>query len=107
MEPCRPCPAASPGDVLERLGVALDRPDLDGLGRLYEAWRAQRGMENFSKRIALLEATDPTETARTPEATFEAFLRHGSSGTCWSTMEAFAALLKAAGFDARTYGGDT
>jgi arylamine N-acetyltransferase len=87
--------------VLERLGLAPPPPTPDGLARLYAAWRERLGMENLSKRLALAQAADPLDAARTPEETFAGFLADATSGTCWTTMEAFVALARALGFDAR------
>ncbi len=98
--------AALAREVLERLELRIEDPDLDALDRLYAAWGSRLGMENLSKRLRLLEAADPLAVAASPETAFESFLEHGTSGTCWPTMEMFVALARALGFDARPRTGE-
>ncbi len=101
-----PLEAALAREVLEHLELRPESPSLEALDRLYEAWAGWLGMENLSKRLRLLTADDPLDIAKPPEATFESFLEHGTSGTCWPTMEMFVALAKALGFDARPRTGE-
>ncbi len=101
-----PLEAALAREVLERIEVRPESPNLEALDRLYDAWSRRLGMENLSKRLRLLTADDPLDVAAPPEAGFESFLEHGTSGTCWPTMEMFVALAQALGFDARPRTGE-
>ena len=88
--------------VLERLGLDGPPPATPGgLDRLYLAWSRTVPFDNVRKRIALASGSpDPLPGAQ-PDDFFEAFLRHGTGGTCWPTSGALHALLVACGFPAR------
>ena len=89
------------GQVVERLGLeAFPPPDFGGLRTLYSMWCRRVPMDNVRKRIHLhhlhtgpLPGDDATEF-------FEAWLRHGTGGTCWSANGALHALLQTLNFDA-------
>ena len=86
--------------VVERLGLeAFPASDFEGLRTLYAAWCRRVPMDNVRKRIHLhhqlagpLPGDDATEF-------FEAWLRHGTGGTCWSANGALHGLLQALGFE--------
>ena len=89
-------------DVLARLG--LDRPpslDLAGLTSLYTAWCRRVPFDNLRKLVALATAKGGPLPGIDPDDFFRAFLAHGTGGTCWPSSEAWLALLRACGFEAR------
>jgi N-hydroxyarylamine O-acetyltransferase len=86
--------------VLERLGVPRPDPDLAGLAAVYAAWCRRVPFDNVRKRIHLA-ADDPAPLpGETPEDFFDAWLLHGTGGTCWGGNGALHALLEAVGFTA-------
>lgn len=93
--------------VLERLGVdARPGTDAPGLARIHEAFCSRVPFDNVLKRIRLAEGGEGTGRASAalpgddPTAFFDAWLRHGTGGTCWAISGAFHALLRALGFPA-------
>lgn len=90
--------------VLARLG--FPRPpaaDLAGLRALYGAWCAAVPFDNVRKMIAL-RSGGALPGSEAPEF-FEAWLEHGTGGTCWPTSHALCALLESCGFAARRVAG--
>lgn len=87
--------------ILARLGLA-QRPDpsLENLRRLYAAWCQRVPFDNARKLIHLHSGNAGPFPGSTPEDFFEAWLRHGTGGTCWSGAGAFQALLQSLGFEA-------
>lgn len=88
--------------VLERLGLTQrPAPTLDGLRDLYVAWC--RGVLNDSvqKRLHLGRNRPGPLPISTPPTFFEAFLNHGTGGTCWSHAIGLYSLLDALGFQVR------
>lgn len=87
--------------VLAKLGLAAaPERSLGGLTALYGAWCQRVPFDNIRKLIHLrrgdagpLPGTDPTDF-------FEAWVRHGTGGTCWAGHTAWHALLDSLGFDA-------
>lgn len=86
--------------ILARLGLsaAPDRTFI-GLSALYGAWCQHVPFDNIRKLIHLrrgdagpLPGTDAVDF-------FEAWLRHGTGGTCWAGHTALHALLESLGFD--------
>lgn len=86
--------------VLAKLGLsAAPQSTLAGLTSLYGAWCRKVPFDNVRKLIHLrrgdagpLPGTDAAEF-------FEAWLRHGTGGTCWSGHTGWHALLVSLGFD--------
>jgi N-hydroxyarylamine O-acetyltransferase len=85
--------------VLARLGVEDPEPDLDGLRAVYRAWCRSVSFDNVLKLIHLSEGADGPLPGSTAEGFFDAWLVHGTGGTCWSGNGALHALLDALGFD--------
>jgi arylamine N-acetyltransferase len=86
--------------VLDRLGIPRPEPDVAGLAGVYGAWCRQVPFDHVRKRIHV-EADDPAPLpGDTPEDFFDAWLRHGTGGTCWAGNGALLALLDALGFAA-------
>jgi N-hydroxyarylamine O-acetyltransferase len=88
--------------ILERLGFsAAPIADLDGLRAVYRAWCEHVPFENVGKVIALRSGTDTPLPGRFALGFFQAWLAHGSGGTCWSTANALHELLVSLGFRSR------
>ena len=88
--------------VVEALGLsALPEPDAAGLRALYGAWCQRVPFDNIRKLVHI-RAQDPAPLPG-DDATdfFDAWLAHGTGGTCWAGNGALCALLEATGFDAR------
>jgi N-hydroxyarylamine O-acetyltransferase len=91
--------------VLERLGLRGTPPlTHEGLDALYAAWCASVPWDNVRKRIAVAAGRRPLAGSAATDF-FEAFLRHGTGGTCWPSSGALHALLASLGFDARRLAG--
>lgn len=92
--------------MVERLGLS-DRVSLDvsGLFEVYAAWCRNVPFDNVRKLIAL--RTGKTGPLPGNDATdfMEAFLAHGTGGTCWSSSNALFELVASFGFDARRIAG--
>ena len=80
-------------------GVERPAPDLDGLRTVYAAWCGAVAFDNVLKLIHLAEARSGPLPGSTAESFFEAWLEHGTGGTCWSGNGALHDLLEALGFD--------
>lgn len=92
-------------DLLERVLLALGlsqrpEPTLDGLARLYTAWCQSIPFDNVRKMIHIRCAAHGPLPGSTAKDFFEAWLKYGTGGTCWSGAGACHALLKALGFNA-------
>jgi N-hydroxyarylamine O-acetyltransferase len=85
--------------VLGKLGVHRPAPDLDGLRAVYAAWCGAVSFDNVCKLIHLAEGRTVPLPGSTADAFFEAWLEHGTGGTCWSGNGALHDLLEALGFD--------
>lgn len=95
-----------PSPLVDRILVKLDLPatlprDLSGLSRLYRAWCSRVPFDNIRKRIHLASGSSAPLPGDDIPAFFEAWLRHGTGGTCWAGNAALYALVTALGFDAR------
>ena len=88
--------------VLAKLGFSrAPTLDLAGLRALYGAWCQRVPFDNVRKRIHLHEALPGPLPGDEPEDFFEAWLAHGTGGTCWAGNGALQALLESQGFAAR------
>lgn len=85
--------------VLEKLGVERPTTDLGGLRTVYAAWCGAVSFDNVQKLIHLTDGRSGPLPGSTPETFFEAWLEHGTGGTCWSGNGALHDLLEALGFD--------
>ena len=85
--------------VLDKLGVDRPAPDLDGLRAVYSAWCGAVAFDNVLKLIHLADERSGLLPGSTAETFFEAWLEHGTGGTCWSGNGALHDLLDALGFD--------
>lgn len=88
-------------NVLLRLGFSQrPTPTLDGLCALYGAWCQRVPFDNVRKLIHVRAGENGPLPGSTPRDFFEAWLRHGTGGTCWSGAGAFHALATSLGFAA-------
>ncbi len=90
--------------VLERLSFSdLHEPDLAGLAALYREWCRRVPFDNVRKLIALSgsEAGSALLPGTGAEDFFQAWLRHGTGGTCWPTANALHVLIRGCGFSSR------
>ena len=88
--------------MFERLGLAR-RPNADraGLEALYGAWCLHVPFDNVRKRIALAGGGSAPLPGGLPEDFLDAYLEHGTGGTCWPSSNGLHALVSACGFDVR------
>lgn len=92
--------------VLARLGLAQPiATDLDGLRKVYRAWCDEIPFDNVRKLIALRTGDERALPGTTGTNFFEAFLEHGTGGTCWPTANAIHELLLSMGFASRRVAG--
>jgi N-hydroxyarylamine O-acetyltransferase len=88
--------------VLARLGLTFrPEPTLEGLKMVYGAWCLGVPFDNVRKLIHLRRQERGALPGDTASDFFEAWLRHGTGGTCWAGNGALQALLHTLGFDAR------
>jgi N-hydroxyarylamine O-acetyltransferase len=87
--------------VLARLGLQRKpEPTLDGLRLLYAAWCRGVPFDNVRKIIHLRGEKAGPLPGFVSEDYFEAWLKFGTGGTCWSGAGALQALLESLGFNA-------
>ena len=87
--------------VLARLGFSgRPEPTLDNLRAVYSAWCQRVPFDNVRKLIHVRSRASGPLPGSSAEDFFEAWLRHGTGGTCWSGAGAFHALLTSLGFNA-------
>jgi len=87
--------------VLARLGfTAAPEPTLDGLRAVYGAWCRCIPFDNIRKLIHVRAASSGPLPGSSAVDFLEAWLRHGTGGTCWSNAGATHALLVSLGFPA-------
>lgn len=92
--------------VLQRLGFgAPPSRDLAGLTALYAAWSARVPFDNVRKSIALHRNERSPLPGTDPDDFLEAWLRHGTGGTCWAGSTALHALFQSLGFEVRRAAG--
>ncbi|MGZ4706109.1 MAG: arylamine N-acetyltransferase [Acidimicrobiales bacterium] len=88
--------------VLEGLGLSsAPAVDRDGLTELYEAWCARVPFDNVRKLIALHGGAGGPLPGIDAADFFDAWLAHGTGGTCWPGANALHALLTSLGFASR------
>jgi len=88
--------------VLERLGFSGPPPvDLEGLTAVYGAWCSRVPFDNIRKLIALHGGRSGPLPGLGAEDFFDAWLAHGTGGTCWPSANALHALLDSTGFASR------
>lgn len=85
--------------VLEKLGLERPDVDLEGLRAVYAAWCRSVSFDNVLKLIHLGDGRTGPLPGSTAENFFEAWLEHGTGGTCWSGNGALHDLLAVLGFD--------
>jgi len=87
--------------VLTRLGLAsAPEPTLEGLRAIYGAWCRHIPFDNVRKLIHVRSGSPEPLPGSTAEDFLEAWLQHGTGGTCWSNAGATYALLKSLRFPA-------
>ena len=86
--------------VLERLGLREPpEPDLQGLRTLYAQWCLQVPFDNIRKLLHLRSGDLGPLAGDDASEFFEAWLAHGTGGTCWPAHGALHSLLCELGFD--------
>lgn len=92
--------------MAERLDLKKELPhDINGLGTLYASWCSTVPFDNVRKLIALRTGESGPLPGTTAEDFMDAFLEHGTGGTCWSSSNALFELAVSYGFDARRIAG--
>jgi len=87
--------------VLARLGFTQrPEPTLGNLQCLYGAWCQRVPFDNVRKLIHIHVGNTGPFPSSTAQDFFEAWLKHGTGGTCWAGAGACHALLESLGFDA-------
>ena len=88
--------------ALAKLGFDSE-PGIDrrGLEALYAAWCRRVPFDNVRKRIAMLEGIPGPLPGGLPTDFLEAWLEHGTGGTCWPSSNGLHALVRACGFEVR------
>jgi N-hydroxyarylamine O-acetyltransferase len=85
--------------VLSRFGFAhRPEPTLENLRRLYAAWCRNIPFDNVRKIIHVRSEDRGPLPGSTAEDFLEAWLKHGTGGTCWSNAGASYALFASLGF---------
>jgi arylamine N-acetyltransferase len=89
--------------VLDRLGLTTGAPTLDlaGLTAVFAAFSEGVPFDNVQKRISYTRDPRARFPLGEPSAFFEAWLTHGTGGTCWPINGALCAMLQTLGFRAR------
>lgn len=94
-----------PEELLERVLVRLGfsqkpEPTWEGLRRIYANWGQRIPFDNVRKMIHVRAGKAEPLPGSTATDFFEAWLRFGTGGTCWSGAGACQALLRTLGFEA-------
>ncbi len=88
--------------VLARLGFQrFPGNTRDELAALYAAWCLKVPFDNVRKRIHMHAGNPTALPGSDPEDFFNAWLAHGTGGTCWAGAGALYALLASLGYDCR------
>lgn len=92
--------------TLERFGFSgVPDPDLEGLGAVYKAWSRAIGYDNVQKRVYYAEGrTGPFPNIDANDF-LNAWMAHGTGGSCWPSAEAMFQILLSLGFDVRRVAG--
>ena len=86
--------------VLAKLEFAsAPTPTLENLRAIYAAWCRKVPFDNVRKLIHVRAGNPGALPGSTPEDFLEAWLKHGTGGTCWAGAGAFHALLASLGFN--------
>lgn len=91
--------------MADRLELDTVPQDINGLFTLYGAWCRNVPFDNVRKLIALRTGDTGPLPGSTATDFMEAFLEHGTGGTCWSSSNALFELVSAFGFKARRIAG--
>lgn len=92
--------------LLEKLGFSgLPEPDLEALHAVYKCWSRGIGYDNVQKRVYFGEGGEGPFPLADPNDFVDAYLRHGTGGSCWVVAETFFGLLHRIGFDVRRVAG--
>ncbi len=87
--------------ILAKLGFAnAPEPSLSGLRSLYEAWCRSVPFDNVRKLIHVRSQDSGPLPGDDSEDFFDAWLKHGTGGTCWVTNGGLFRLLDSLGFNA-------
>jgi arylamine N-acetyltransferase len=87
--------------VLALLGFsATPEPTYENLKRLYFTWGQRVPFDNIRKLIYVRSGAAGALPGRTPDDFFEAWLKHGTGGTCWPSTGALHSLLQSLGYAA-------
>ncbi|HEY5753914.1 MAG TPA: arylamine N-acetyltransferase [Chthoniobacterales bacterium] len=87
--------------TLARLGFSRrPEPGGDGLRAIYDSWCRRVPFDNVRKLIHVRTGHSEVLPGNTAEDFFEAWLKFGTGGTCWSGAGACQKLLQTLGFDA-------
>lgn len=98
----QPLPPPLIAAILAKLGLSQSpQPNFQFLSSLYRAWCTRVPFDNLRKLIALRESHSGPLPGDSAEDFFQAWLAHGTGGTCWAGNGALGALLQNLGFDAR------
>lgn len=87
--------------ILSKFGLSK-RPamDFEGLKQVYDAWCRNVPFDNIRKLIHVIEQNPAPLPGDNATEFFNAWLVHGTGGTCWSANGALHALLYSLGFNA-------
>ena len=93
-----------PPQLLERvlggLGFAeVPEPIFENLRAIYAAWCQRVPFDNVRKLIHVRAGNSGPLPGSTAEDFLEAWLKHGTGGTCWAGASTFHALLASLGFE--------
>ncbi len=89
------------GRVLDRMEILRDaEPTEETLRKLYASWCLRVPFDNVRKMIHVNAPSDTPLPGSTADDYFQAWLDHGTGGTCWAGAEALYTLLSAMGFEA-------
>jgi len=92
--------------IREKIGLDDDVPlTLAGLTDIYETWCQKVPFCSTLKRVHIATNAEGAFPATHAEDFFDAYLAHGTGGTCFSTGEAFYQFLRKLGFDVRRVAG--
>lgn len=92
--------------VFSRFGFAgIPDPTLANLNAIYKAWSRCVGYDNVQKRVYFANGGRGPFPLADPNDFLEAWIRHGTAGSCWVVAEAYYGLLRHAGYDARRVAG--